>query len=69
MALNLHQIISVTSAKNLGIIHLFSTPYTLQQNGRVERLNRVLVEMATALLQDAKLRKNFWEKPSTVSLS
>jgi len=44
-----------------GIIQLFSTPYTPQQNGRIERLNRVLIETATSLLKDAKLSKRFWE--------
>eukprot|EP00833_Pecoramyces_ruminatium_P008463 jgi/Orpsp1_1/1182495/evm.model.c7180000081509.1 len=31
------------------------------QNGRVERLNGVLISAATALLEDAKLSKQFWE--------
>jgi len=47
--------------KSLGITHLLSTPYTPQQNGRVERLNGVLISTATALLEDSKLSKRFWE--------
>ncbi|GMF42737.1 unnamed protein product [Phytophthora fragariaefolia] len=31
----------------------FSTPYSPQQNGKVERSNRVIVEMARAMLQAA----------------
>ena len=44
-----------------GIIHLYSTPYTPQQNGRIERLNRVLINTATALLEDSQLSRKFWE--------
>ena len=44
-----------------GITHLFSTPYTPQQNGRAERLNGVLISCATTLLEDAQLSRRFWE--------
>lgn len=45
---------------NNGIRHELSTPYTPQQNGVAERMNRTLVEKAKCLLFDAKLKKGFW---------
>ncbi|KAI3819504.1 hypothetical protein L1987_13344 [Smallanthus sonchifolius] len=38
-----------------GIRHEFSTPYTPQQNGVVERKNRTLIETARTMMSDAKL--------------
>ncbi|GMF46601.1 unnamed protein product [Phytophthora fragariaefolia] len=38
----------------------FSTPHTPQQNGKVERSNRVVVEMARTMLQAAGMGKRFW---------
>ncbi|GMF38710.1 unnamed protein product [Phytophthora fragariaefolia] len=38
----------------------FSTPHTPQQNGKVERSNRVVVEMARTMLKAAGMRKRFW---------
>jgi hypothetical protein len=43
-----------------GIIHEHSVPYTPQQNGRAERLNRVLLEKTRTLLFDAQLPTSFW---------
>jgi len=43
------------------ITHLFSTPYTPQQNGKTEKLNGILISCATILLEDAQLRIRFWE--------
>ncbi|KAL5849177.1 hypothetical protein ACOSQ4_007190 [Xanthoceras sorbifolium] len=45
---------------NLGIFHEFSAPRTPQQNGVVERKNRVLQEMARVMLNSKKLPRNFW---------
>jgi transposase InsO family protein len=42
------------------ISHQFTAPYTPQQNGKAERLNRTLVEKTRALLIDANLPKNLW---------
>lgn len=39
----------------------FITPYFHQQNGVPERLNRTLVTIARAMLQDARLPEPFWE--------
>lgn len=43
-----------------GIRHETTTPYTPQQNGMAERMNRTLVEKARCLLFDAKLSARFW---------
>ncbi|XP_074306249.1 uncharacterized protein LOC141641488 [Silene latifolia] len=43
-----------------GIIHQKSVPGVPQQNGRVERKHRHLVETARAMLLHAKLPKKFW---------
>eukprot|EP00955_Chlamydomonas_euryale_P006002 64098-Chlamydomonas_euryale.AAC.1 len=39
--------------KSKGIIHQTTAPYSRQQNGSTERLNRTLVEKVRAMLQDA----------------
>ena len=38
----------------------FSTPITPQQNGVVERKNRVIQEMARAMLHNKDVAKNLW---------
>ena len=38
----------------------FSTPITLQQNGVVERKNRVIQEMARAMLYNKDMARNLW---------
>ena len=44
-----------------GIQFEFIEPYFHQQNGVPERLNRTLVTMSRAMLQDAKLPEAFWQ--------
>lgn len=44
-----------------GLKFEFTTPYFHQQNGVPERLNRSLVTVARAMLQDAKLFATFWQ--------
>jgi hypothetical protein len=44
-----------------GLKFKFITPYFHQQNGVPERLNRTLVTVARAMLQDAGLPERFWE--------
>jgi transposase InsO family protein len=43
-----------------GIKHEFSTPYTPQQNGAVERKNRTLIDMARTMLDEYKTSDLFW---------
>jgi transposase InsO family protein len=43
-----------------GIKHEFSSPYTPQQNGVVERKNRTLMDMARTMLDEYKTSDRFW---------
>jgi transposase InsO family protein len=43
-----------------GIKHEFSSPYTPQQNGVVERKNRTLLDMARTMLDEYKTSDRFW---------
>jgi transposase InsO family protein len=43
-----------------GIKHKFSSPYTPQQNGVVERKNRTLLDMARTMLDEYKTLDRFW---------
>ena len=43
-----------------GIKHEFSSPYTPQQNGVVERKNRTLMDMARTMLEKYKTSDQFW---------
>jgi hypothetical protein len=43
-----------------GIKHEFSSPYTPQQNGVVERKNRTLLDMARTMLDEYKTSGRFW---------
>jgi hypothetical protein len=43
-----------------GIKHEFSSPYTSQQNGVVERKNRTLLDMARTMLDEYKMPDRFW---------
>jgi hypothetical protein len=53
-----------------GIKHEFSSPYTPQQNGIVERKNRTLLDMARTMLDEYKTLDRFWaEAINTASYS
>jgi hypothetical protein len=43
-----------------GIKHEFSSPYTPQQNGVVERKNRTLLDMTMTMLDEYKTPDRFW---------
>lgn len=46
--------------KKSGISHQTTTPYTPQQNGLAERMNRTLLERARCMLLNAQLQKQYW---------
>lgn len=46
--------------KSKGVIHETTAPYTPEQNGAAERLNRTLMERVRAMLSDADLSKDLW---------
>jgi hypothetical protein len=46
--------------KEEGIKHEFSSPYTPQQNGIVERKNITLLDMARTMLDEYKTPDRFW---------
>lgn len=54
-----NKVLSVFLAAS-GIKHQTSTPYTPQQNGLAERMNRTLLELAKCMLFEAILQKSYW---------
>lgn len=46
--------------KEQGITHLVTCPYTSEQNKRVERKHKQIVESAITLLAQAKMPLSFW---------
>ena len=46
-----------------GIAHQTTAPYTPEQNGVVERMNRTIGEMARCLLHAKSLPNDLWPKP------
>ena len=44
------------------ILHEYSSRYTPQQNGVVERKNRTLIETARTMLVESQLPVRFWTK-------
>ena len=50
----------VTFCNDQGTHQEFSSPMTPQQNGIVERKNRVVQKMARVMLHNEKLPKSFW---------
>ena len=46
--------------KDSGIKRELSTPYNPQQNGIVERKNRMIMEVARAMLHDQDLPMHLW---------
>ena len=43
-----------------GISHQLTVPYTPQQNGVAERLNRTLIDLVRSMLADSGIEKRFW---------
>lgn len=54
--------------ENLGIKREFTTPYTPQQNGVVERKNKNVVEMARSLLKSRNLPIKLWGKATATTV-
>jgi transposase InsO family protein len=50
-----------------GINHEFSSPYTPQQNGVVERKNRTLLDMARIMLDEYKTPDRFWAEAINIA--
>jgi transposase InsO family protein len=50
-----------------GIKHEFSAPYTPQQNGVVERKNRMLIDMERRMLGEYKTSEGFWSEVMNTS--
>ena len=55
--------------KEAGIEHQLTAPYTLEQNGVSERINRYVMEMARCMLHDKELPKEFWAEAANSSKS
>ncbi|GBP78467.1 Retrovirus-related Pol polyprotein from transposon TNT 1-94 [Eumeta japonica] len=53
--------------KKNGLLHQTSNPYTPQQNGLSERMNRTLVERAKCMMFNADLSKNYWAEAVTTA--
>ena len=49
-----------TSCDEEGVKYEFSTTYTPQQNGVVERKNKTLITLARAMLDDYDKPEDFW---------
>lgn len=54
--------------KERGIVHQKTNPYTPEQNGMCERLNRSVVEKARCLIFDTNLDKKFWAEAVNTSV-
>jgi transposase InsO family protein len=50
-----------------GIKHEFSSSYTPQQNGVVERKNRTLLDMARTMLDENKTPNRFWAEAINIA--
>ena len=53
---------------NLGIIRQTTAPYSPQQNGVAERLNRTIMESARCMLHQAGLSREFWAEAVTTAV-
>ncbi|CAG4980328.1 unnamed protein product [Colias eurytheme] len=56
-----------TYLKKHGILHQTSNPYSPEQNGLSERMNRTLIERAKCMLLNSGLQKDFWAEAVTTA--
>lgn len=54
--------------KDSGILHQLTVPYTAEQNGKAERLNRTIIEKTRCLLIDSELPNSFWAEAANTSV-
>jgi transposase InsO family protein len=52
---------------SMGIKHQHTVPYSPQQNGKAERLNRTLLEKTRCMLADSKLPASLWGEAVTTA--
>jgi len=50
-----------------GFQHIFSSPYTPEQNGVVERKNKSLQEMTRTLLIESNISSHFWAEAVSIA--
>jgi hypothetical protein len=50
-----------------GATHQTTTPYTPEQNGKAERLNRTIVERVRAMLLESGLKEELWAEAAVVA--
>ena len=60
MVVNSHQVNFDMYCANKGIQRQLSTARTPQQNRVVERKNKIVLEMAKTMIQEAKLDDKYW---------
>lgn len=52
---------------NHGIVHEITAPYTPQHNGRAERRNKTILDMARSMLKEKALPQAFWGEAVTTA--
>ena len=73
VVVNIHRPNEYTSAKfenfhkQKGIRHEISAPYSPQQNGVAERMNRTLVESVRSMIFGARISKVYWGEAVTTA--
>ena len=65
MAQNSKTLVLTPFCSDQGLEHQYSSPYTPQQNGVVERKNRTLVEMARTMLDEHRTPHKYWAERLT----
>ena len=53
--------------KSEGIVRHYTVPYTPQQNGVAERMNRTIISRARCMLSNAGLHKRFWAEAASTA--